>query len=264
MNSISFERDQKNTLKWKNDLQHFESRRPVVEAHCRTFTHGDTHVLIITTMNELEGLRSIWGTIPLQLFQRVIVVDGDSRDGTLEFLSDKSCQVLKQTLPGRGNAIRQAMEQVYEDTVVLMASDGNDNPEYVPALLRKLEDGYDIVSGSRFMKGGSTDDSDDPIGIRRVGNNFFTFLVNLFWNAKLSDAAYSLRAFRADAWRRMQMDSTRNETEFMMSIRAAKLGLKTAQIPVIEGNRVGGKVKARTLSTGWSFLNLLAAELVTT
>src|SRR5208337_2254604 len=102
-------------------------------------THSDTRVLIITTMNEFEGLRSIWDLIPLQLFQRVIVVDRDSSDGTLEFLSDKSCQVLKQTLPGRGNAIREAMEQVREDIVVLLASDGNDNPEYIPALLHKLE-----------------------------------------------------------------------------------------------------------------------------
>lgn len=215
-------------------------------------------------MNEFEGLRSIWHTIPLQPFQRIIVVDRDSSDGTIEFLSDKPCQVLKQTLPGRGNAIREAMEQVHEDIVVLLASDGNDNPEYIPALLHKLEEGYDIVSGSRFIKGGSTDDSDDPIGIRRFGNKFFTFLVNLFWNAKLSDAAYGLRAFRTDAWKRMQLDSTRNETEFMMSIRAAKLGLKTVQIQVMEGKRVGGKVKARTFSTGWSFLKLLATELVTT
>jgi len=92
----------------------------------------DTHVLIVTAMNELEGLRSIWGKIPFQLFHRIPVVDGN------------------------------------------------------------------IVSGSGFWKGGSTDDSDDPFGIRRFGNRFFTFLVNLLWNAHLSDATYGLRAYRAD------------------------------------------------------------------
>jgi hypothetical protein len=78
-------------------------------------------------MNELEGLLSIWYTILLQLFQRTIVVDRDTSDGTLKFLSGKSCRVLKQTLLWGGNAMRQVMEQLHEDIVVLLASDGNDN-----------------------------------------------------------------------------------------------------------------------------------------
>ncbi len=222
-----------------------------------------SRVILLTTMNEITGLRSIWNNIPFDLFKRTVVVDAHSTDGTLDFLKNKRCEVIFQHSPGRGNAIREAMSQITEDVVILMASDGNDDPKYIPALLTKIDEGYDVVSGSRFAPGGMTDDSDDPYRIRRLGNRLFTLLVNVLWNAHYSDAAYGLRAFRTDAWNRMKMNSKWNETEFLMSIRSAKLGLRVLQIPVIEGKRAGGEVKAKTVSTGWSLLKVIMRELVT-
>ena len=212
-------------------------------------------------MNEIDGIRLIWADIPRELFSRILVVDANSTDGTLEFLKDKKCVVLQQVKPGRGNAIREAMLQIEENVIVLMASDGNDDPRYVPSLLEKTSEGYDIVSGSRFADGGETDDSDDPLGIRRLGNRFFTFLVNFLWNTHYTDSTYGMRAFTREAWLKLNMNATRNETEFLMSIRSAKLGLKVCQIPVVEGRRVGGEVKARSLSTGISFVKIIVREL---
>ena len=221
-----------------------------------------SRVLLLTTMNEITGLRAVWDKIPFDLFNRGIIVDAHSTDGTLDFLKGKQCEVIFQHSPGRGSAIREAMSLITEDIVVLMASDGNDDPKYIPALLAKIDEGYDVVSGSRFAPGGMTDDSDDPYGIRRLGNRFFTFLVNGLWNAKYSDAAYGLRAFRTNAWVRMRMNAKWNETEFLMSIRSAKLGLRVVQIPVVEGKRAGGEVKAKTFSTGWSLMKVIMRELV--
>lgn len=90
------------------------------------------------------AFRSIWDHIPFELFTRLLVVDAGSTDGTREFLADKKCEVLQQTKPGRGNAIQEAMTQVTEDVIVLMSSDGNDDPRYVPALLAKINEGYQL------------------------------------------------------------------------------------------------------------------------
>jgi len=219
-----------------------------------------TRVLLLTTMNEVDGLQAIWDKIPFELFTRILVVDGHSTDGTREFLASKHCETLTQTKPGRGNAIREAMERVTEDVIVLMASDGNDDPSCISQLLRKIDEGYDIVSGSRFATGGKTDDSDDPFGIRRFGNRFFTSLVNTFWRANYTDSTCGMRAFTRKAWVELQIGATKNETEFLMSIRAAKRGLRVCQIPMVEGTRVGGEVKARSLSTGWCFFMLILRE----
>jgi glycosyltransferase involved in cell wall biosynthesis len=213
-------------------------------------------------MNEIGGLRSIWDNIPRELFSRIIVVDAKSTDGTLEFLADRKCEVLQQSKPGRGNAIREAMLQIGEDVIALMASDGNDDPRYIPALLAKIAEGYEVVSGSRFVEGGKTDDSDDPLGIRRLGNRFFTYLVNILWKAHYTDSTYGMRAFTGNAWSKLGMNASRNETEFLMSIRSVKLGLKVCQIPIVEGRRTGGEVKARSLSTGLSFIRIILRELL--
>ena len=218
-------------------------------------------VLLLTTMNEIEGLKSIWDRIPAELFRRILVIDADSKDGTREFLAQKSCEVLQQSKPGRGNAIREAMTQVSEDIIVIMASDGNDDPTYIRPLLDKLDEGYDLVFGSRFADGGETDDSDDPLRIRRFGNRLFTWIVNVAWNAHYTDSTYGMRALTRETWEKLKIDSTWNETEFVMSIRCAKLRLKVCQIPIVEGKRAGGKVKAGSLSTGWSFLKVLLREI---
>jgi len=217
--------------------------------------------LILTTMNEIEGLKWLWSRLQTNLFKEVIVVDNHSVDGTLEFLGGKPCRIITQSIPGRGNGIREAMKYVRDDAVLLMSSDGNDDPAYIPPLIETFKGGYDLVFGTRFVAGGSTDDSDDPHGLRKFGNKVLTHLVNLAFGAGYTDSTYGFRIFRKDAWDRMQIDSRWNETEYLMSIRAAKMRLKVAQIPMIEGRRVGGEVKAKTFATGLTHLKILFREL---
>lgn len=218
--------------------------------------------LILTTMNEVEGLKWVWPRLQIELFSEVIVVDNHSTDGTLEFLSDKPCKIITQSVPGRGNGIREAMQYVRDDAVLIMSTDGNDDPAYIPALIESFRNGYDLVFGTRFADGGATDDSDDSYGLRRAGNRLLTSLVNAIFGASYTDSTYGFRIFKKEAWDVMRIDSKWNETEYMMSIRAAKKKLKVAQIPLVEGRRVGGEVKAKTFATGLSHLRLLFRELV--
>ena len=217
--------------------------------------------IILTTMNEVDGLKWLWPRLNVDLVRKILIVDNHSTDGTLEFLSDKPCMVITQSVPGRGNGIREAMNYVEDDVVILMSSDGNDDPVYLFPLIKKLGEEHDIVCGTRFAQGGSSDNSDDPLHIRRFGNKLFTNLVNLLFAANYTDTTYGFRGFKKQAWDAMKINSRKNETEYMMSIRAAKLKMKTAEIPMTEGRRVGGKVKAKTFPTGLSFLRLIFSEL---
>lgn len=217
--------------------------------------------LIIFTRNEIDGIRAIFPRIPLVAFDEVIAMDGHSTDGTVEFLEQQRIKVIQQEKLGRGNATIEGVQHTTGDNVILLSADGNEAPEDIPKLLDKLTE-YEIAVASRFMKGGGSDDSDDPIRIRKLGNLFFTFLTNLLWNAGVTDATNGLRAFQRSAWDRLNIDSPYHEAEFQMTIRAAKLGIRIGEVPTIEGQRVGGQRYASTIKMGKTFTKFLFREIL--
>ena len=218
--------------------------------------------LLIFNRNEIDGLRHIWNSIPFDLFDEVFAIDGNSTDGSYEFLVEKGVKTYCQRKMGRGNALDEAMHFVKSEAVVELSSDGNEDPQTIPMLLRQIDNGADLVIASRFARGGRTDDMDDPMKIRRLGNRFLTFLVNLMWGSNLTNSTNGLRAFRTDAWQKMHLGASHFEAEFLMSIRATKLKLRVAEVPTVEGNRVGGKVQAKTRKVGFALLRVVFREIL--
>ena len=217
--------------------------------------------LLIFSRNEIEGLTAIFPKIPLNAVDEVIAIDGHSTDGSVEFLQSRGIKVVTQARMGRGNAAIEGMNQTSGEVVVFLSSDGNENPADIPKLIEAIS-GADMAVASRFMKGGESDDSDDSMRIRRFGNRFVTFLINLFWNANVTDSTNGLRAIRRSAWNKLAIDSPYHETEFQMTIRAAKLGMKIREIPTIEGKRVGGTRYASTRKMAWTFTKGLMREII--
>jgi len=216
--------------------------------------------LILFTRNEIEGLREIFPKIPFDAVDEVIAIDGHSTDGTVEYLQGNGVKVVLQQRLGRGNATIEGVGHSSGDAIVFLSSDGNEDPLDIPRLIEKLKDS-EIAIASRFMKGGRSDDSDDPLLIRRFGNRFFTFLVNLIWKANVTDSTNGLRAIRRSVWNRLGIDSRYHEVEFQMTIRAAKLGMKVAEIPTVEGRRIGGSRYASTAKMAWTFTKFLLREM---
>lgn len=216
--------------------------------------------LIILNRNEIDGLKVILPKIPFETIDEVVAIDGQSTDGSLEFLHEKGIRVVYQEKLGRGNAIIQGVKETTGELIIFLSVDGNEDPADIPKLIEKLKDA-DVAIASRFMKGAASDDSDDPLLIRKLGNYFFTFMVNVIWNANVTDAINGLRGIRRTAWNTLGVDSPYHETEFQMTIRAAKLGMKIAEIPTIEGGRIGGNRYASTTKMGWTFTKFLLREI---
>lgn len=216
--------------------------------------------LIILTRDEIEGLRVILAKVPLDAVNEVIAVDGHSTDGSVEFLQSKGIRVVRQQKLGRGNAMIEGARHTSGDIIIFLSSDGNEDPAYIPKLIDKLNN-CDIAVASRFMKGGQSDDSDDPLLIRKFGNRILTSLVNLIWGTKVTDCTNGLRAIWRSAWNRLRIDSPYHEAEFQMTIRATKLGLKIEEVPTIEGLRIGGKRYASTAKMAWTFTKFLLREM---
>ena len=220
--------------------------------------------LVILTLNELEGVTHVFSKLPLHLVDELLVVDGGSTDGTIEFFEDRGVRIIRQDRRGRGEAFRLAAHHARNDLLVFFSPDGNEEPADVPLLVDGLTQGYDMVIGSRFMAGGCSEDDDKFLfASRRWGNLTFTWLVNVLIPRRtwLSDSINGFRAVTRDAFARIQPDAEGYAIEFQMSIRALQLGLRVLEFPTQEAPRIGrGVSKLNAIPVGLKFLRLLIRE----
>lgn len=209
---------------------------------------------VLLVWNEKEALQQLWSRIPFNDFDEVLVVDAGSTDGTIEFLKSKDANIYFQKKRGRGNAFIEAMTQIRSDKIVFFSSDGNEDPHDIPKITALLEQGYDLVIAGRVIrKGSKTDDSDDPLRIRKIGTIVLSVIAHLIWRTGVFDAINGFRGMSKEAMKRMKLDAPHHEIELQSTIRAAKLGLCIKEIPTKELKRLGGSRKetAGTLTLGY-------------
>lgn len=205
----------------------------------------ETTALALLSYDEREALERLLPRVPLELFDRVFAVDPGSTDGTLELYARHGIPVYRQAARGRGNAFRLAQDVAGTERIVFFSTDGNEDPGDLPRMLALLDEGYALVIAGRFLQPGAcSDDSDDPLRLRKLGNITYSLVVRLLWRSGVRDSINGYRAMRVDAMRRMHLDAPLHEIELQSTIRAAKLGLRIAEFPTRELPRLGGWRKA--------------------
>lgn len=219
--------------------------------------------LVILTFNEIVGLRSLFDKIPLDTVYEAFAVDGGSQDGTLEFFAEKNFVVHRQVNKGRGDAFKVAFEKAQGDVILFFSPDGNEDPADIPKFLQLLNEGFDIVIGTRMVKGAHNEEDEQFFKWRKWANNTFTLMANLTWNRKkyVTDTINGFRAITKQAWKELALDGPGYTIEFQSSIRAFKLGLKIAEFPTYEGSRIDGREGSPSIKTGMAFLKMYFSEL---
>jgi len=217
--------------------------------------------LVMYTMNEIEGVKGIFEKIPIDLFDQFIVMDNHSNDGTIEFLEEHDVNVIQQKNPGRTNALIEAIEHASGDIIVNLSSDGNEDPEDIPKILKKFEEGYEMVTASRFLPESKVDVEDDKLRIRVFGNKICAMLVNLCWGTNVTDTTNALRGFTKSCYKRAKLNTFGYTENFQLTIRCGKLKIKTTEIPTQELPRIGGVVKADTKGVMTDMIKVFLHEL---
>ena len=220
--------------------------------------------LVVLTLNEIDGVTDVFPKLPMHCLDEVLVVDGGSTDGTLEFFEARGVRVIRQERRGRGEAFRLAARHARNDFLVFFSPDGNEDPDDIPRLIEGLAAGYDMVIASRFMRGARSEDDDKFLfASRRWGNLMFTWLVNALCRAHthITDTINGYRAITRSAFTRLAPDAEGYAIEFQMSIRALQLGMRVLEIPTQESPRIGrGVSKLNAIPVGLKFLALLVRE----
>ena len=226
--------------------------------------------LLIPVLNEIQGMKMILPKIRRDWVDQILIVDGNSTDGTMEYAGENGHQLIIQKNKGLRYAYIEALDKIEGDVVITFSPDGNSIPELIPALIEKMNQGYDMVIVSRYAQGAKSYDDDM---ITRFGNRMFTCLINLLYGAKYTDSLVMFRAWRKQIFRELRLDKeesylteerlfrTKVGIEPLLSIRAAKMKLKCADIPGDEPARIGGERKLQVIKWGCAYLFEVIREL---
>jgi dolichol-phosphate mannosyltransferase len=201
------------------------------------------YAVLIPVINEGERIRNqLRGMATLPLGADVLIVDGGSRDGSLDepFLREHNVRALLiKTGPGKLSAqlrigFAWLLEQGYQG-IVTIDGNGKDGFEAIPAFVTALQEGWDFVQGSRYVPGGVAVNTplERHLGVRLL----HAPLLSLASRFHYTDTTNGFRAFsgRFLCDPRVQPFRAIFDTynlHYYLSIRAARLGFRVKELPV--------------------------------
>jgi glycosyltransferase involved in cell wall biosynthesis len=217
-------------------------------------------VVIIPAFNEENSVGKVVKDIPPGLVQEVIVVNNNSNDNTELNARSAGATVLHERRPGYGYACLKGIEYARQlpsapDIVVFIDADYSDHPEEMLQLVQPIiNEGIDMVIGSRAL-GNRERGSMTPQQV--FGNWLATRLLKLFYGVTYTDLG-PFRAIRYDKLLQIDMQDTTYGWTVEMQLKAAKLRLKTTEVPVNYRKRIGfskisGTIKG-TIMAGYKII----------
>jgi hypothetical protein len=232
-------------------------------ASFQTYRHTDFKPmvsLVIPTLNEAKNLPLVLPYIPVNIVDEVILVDGLSKDHTVEVAKNlfPSIRVVLESKKGKGSAMRRGYAESNGDILVVLDADGSHDPREIPRFVQTLVEGADFVKGSRFTTLGGTTDMPR---LRKAGNWGLTSLVNLLFAQTFTDLCYGYHAFWRHCLDYFDLDEVDGfEVDTSIYLQAIRNHLKVVDVPSFEGLRFYGKGKLQTFPDGWRVLNTILRE----
>jgi len=223
------------------------------------------------TLDEIQGMQVIMPRIDSEILDQILVVDGGSTDGTVEWAVSQGYEVVRQTKTRLRHGYNEARPRIRGDRVITFSPDGNSIPELLPELISKMEDDFDMVIVSRYLDDAKSEDDDLLTGF---GNWLFTKSINLFHGGAYTDAMVMYRGYRTALFEELELTTdkgfslveklflTNIGTEPLLSIRAAKRNLKIGEIPGDEPPRIGGQRKLQIVQWGCAYYFQVLREIL--
>lgn len=188
--------------------------------------------IILPTKNEepciaatITKIRKLCGSL------RIIVVDGNSRDSTVQIARLHDIEVIYDNGLGKGDALRCAFDHVNDD-VIFLDVDGTYPILSLPEFIKALET-YDLVVGERV---GFAGEALPPL--YRVGDAVSRVLFQVLYMTRIDNLS-GLRGIRKEALEKLSLESDDFGIETEITAKAVRMGLKIKKIPIIYSVRFG-------------------------
>lgn len=219
--------------------------------------------VVIPLYNEEESLEELYKRLASVLsnggyeFELIFIDDGstDGSLGVLESLREKNKRVKIISFMrnyGKSAALSEGFRVARGDYVITIDADLQDNPEEIPSLIEKLEEGYDLVSGWKVKR-------KDPI-TKTLPSRIFNLVTSLVTGIRLHDFNCGLKAYRGEVVGRI---SVYGELHRFIPVLAQWEGFRVTEKEVTHSERKFGKSKFGASRFLNGFFDLITVMFIT-
>jgi glycosyltransferase (TIGR04182 family) len=206
----------------------------------------DEVCIFIPTLNEAPTIGELVKGFRERGFSHILVMDGNSTDGTPDIARAAGAVVRTQTGRGKGNAIIEAVAIIDRPYVLMLDGDGTYSPDDAERMLEPLGRGFDHVIGNRLVnpeRGAFT-------RLNHLGNQILNVMFRIAHGKDLSDILSGYRAFTLHSIRQMTLKEAGFEIETEMAVEAVRNGQRVTVIPVRYLARPGTVTKLNPFQDG--------------
>ena len=211
--------------------------------------------VVIPCLNEVNSLafcvdKAVNAFRASGLSGEVIVADNGSTDGSVQIAEEHGARVVHVAERGYGSALQAGIAAARGPLIIMGDADDSYDFTDVPRFVEKLREGYDIVMGNRFR--GGIKPGAMPTSHKYIGNPGLTALLNTLFRARIGDSYCGMRGFTRALYDRLDVRSTGMEFALEMIIKAAQIGARIAEIPIILWpDKRGRPPHLRSFRDGW-------------
>jgi len=205
--------------------------------------------VVIPTLNEAGNILEAIETIQSDLTypKEIIVVDGNSTDGTKEIVQALGyCRLIIEPRRGYGLALRTGMKNAKGNIIIMVDGDGTYEFRHMNRLIAAMvEKDADMVLATRMY------DPNKAMGLMNfIGNKVITFFYDFVFSQFLSDSQSGFRAISHDAIDKVELKEDDMAFATEMLIQFAKEGYSMIEVPTTYKDRKYGRPKLRRFKSG--------------
>ena len=219
--------------------------------------------VVIPIYNEAKNVKNLYEKLEevlskLDKSYEVLLIDDGSTDGTTDKLTEihkrnpKYKVIQFRRNYGQTAAISAGFDYAIGDVIVTIDADLQNDPQDIPKLLEKMDEGYDVVSGWRKER-------KDPLLTRIIPSKIANWLVSILAGVNLHDYGCTLKAYSKDVAKNVQLYG---EMHRYIPALASWIGINVAEIPVSHHKRRFGKSKYGLSRTPRVILDLITLKFL--